>query len=210
MIIGLLGNIGSGKGFASDYIQEKYGFTHLSFAESLKKAISNIFGWEYELLKGSTKESREWREVVDVWWSNRLGIPNLTPRKVLQLWGTEVCRNHFHQDIWIASLERKLNRFSDENIIIDDCRFTNEITALRNSNAKLIQIRRGSLPEWYDTAKRELEHLNETGEMRIKYPNIHISEWGWILEDFDHTIHNDSSKEDFEKAIDKIIRVSLI
>jgi hypothetical protein len=32
-------------------------------------------------------------------------MPTLTPRWILQYWGTEVCRRAFHDDIWIAALE---------------------------------------------------------------------------------------------------------
>ena len=71
MIIGIMGNIGSGKGKVSEYIQEKYNFQKLSFANSLKSAVSSVFDWPLELLQGSTPESREWRENVDQWWSER-------------------------------------------------------------------------------------------------------------------------------------------
>ena len=44
MILGLNGLIGSGKGAVSEYFQTKYGFQKLSFADSLKEAVSAIFG----------------------------------------------------------------------------------------------------------------------------------------------------------------------
>ena len=90
MIFGVLGNIGSGKGAVSEYLQQQYNFQHLSFADSLKEAVSAVFGWPFEMLKGATPESRDWREKPDEWWSRRLQIRNLTPRWVLQHWGTEV------------------------------------------------------------------------------------------------------------------------
>jgi hypothetical protein len=211
MLIGLNGLINSGKGAASEYLQQKYNFKHLSFADSLKEAVSAIFGWQFELLKGAIPESRAWREIVDPWWSERLNIPNLTPRWILQQWGTEVGRRSFHPDIWIASLERKLLN-SNENIVIDDCRFSNEMTVIKKNHGILIRINRGSLPEWYETALRELEYLKnyeyESGiesEMALKYPTIHVSEWGWIDQKFDYEVDNNGTLEELYKQLDNII-----
>ena len=102
MIIGICGFIGAGKDTAADYLVNFHGFRRDSFAATLKDAVAAVFGWDRELLEGRTKEAREWREQVDPWWSQRLGMPALTPRWVLQYWGTEVGRNAFHTDIWIA------------------------------------------------------------------------------------------------------------
>ena len=109
MIIGICGLIGSGKGTVADILEQEHGFTKISFADSLKDAVAAVFSWPRNLLEGDTDDSRAWREQVDTWWADRLGIPNLTPRWVLQQWGTEVCRSSFHDEIWIASMERKLS-----------------------------------------------------------------------------------------------------
>jgi len=108
MIIGVCGFIGSGKDTVADYLTNFHGFRRESFANSLKDAVSMVFGWDRTMLEGRTKQAREWREQVDPWWANRLNMPNLTPRWILQYWGTEVCRQGFHDDMWIASLENKL------------------------------------------------------------------------------------------------------
>ena len=125
MILGVTGFIASGKDTVADYLCTFHGYKRISFAASLKDAIASIFGWDRELLEGTTKSSREWREQVDPWWSERLG-KEITPRYILQYWGTEVCRNGFHPDIWVASVENKLRKSTD-NIVITDCRFANEI-----------------------------------------------------------------------------------
>jgi len=102
MIIGLVGFIGSGKDtVASRFIS--YGCIKDSFAAPLKDACAAIFGWPRALLEGDTVESREFRETPDMFWARKLGIDNFTPRLALQLVGTDVLRNHFHQDIWLSS-----------------------------------------------------------------------------------------------------------
>ena len=112
-IIAIQGFIGSGKDTLAEIIYNKEkelgkNVIKLSFAASLKDSVSIIFGWDRNLLEGDTKESRDWREQIDEWWSKRLDIPYLTPRWVLQNIGTNVMRNHFHSDIWLSSLERKI------------------------------------------------------------------------------------------------------
>jgi hypothetical protein len=217
MIIGVCGFIGSGKNAASEYLQQKYNFQRLSFADSLKQAVSAVFGWSFELLQGLTPESREWRETVDPWWSEKLQIRGLTPRWVLQQWGTEVCRNNFHPDIWIASLENKLvNNNSD--VVIDDCRFANEMKLIRQQEGILINIRRGELPEWYATAKNTLLtgdiSFDENGDessgfensMDSKYPDVHISEWGWVNEKMDFEIENNGTLEELYLKLDNLLR----
>ena len=101
-IIGVCGLIGGGKGTVADILVGNHNFEKVSFADPLKDMIAKVFNWPRHLLEGDTKESRDWREQRDDWWSVRLGIDNLTPRWVLQYWGTDVCRTNFHEDIWLS------------------------------------------------------------------------------------------------------------
>lgn len=190
-IIGVVGFIGSGKDTVADYLQNFHEFRRESFASTLKDAVAAVFGWDRVLLEGRTKEAREWREEVDTWWAERLAMPTLTPRWVLQYWGTEVCRRSFHDDIWIASLENKI-RNSKDNIVISDCRFPNEITAIKNAGGKIVWVQRGELPEWYDHAVLANQGSN-IGLNYIKEKGIHASEWAWIGTDFDVIIDNNGS-----------------
>ena len=114
MIVGFVGLIGAGKDTAADYLVNYHQFRRDSFAGALKDAVAAVFGWDRILLEGRTKQAREWREQVDPWWANRLNMPNLTPRWILQYWGTEVCRTGFSNDIWIAALENKLRNSKDD------------------------------------------------------------------------------------------------
>jgi hypothetical protein len=148
MIIGVCGLIGAGKDTIADYLVNIHQFRRESFANTLKDAVSAVFGWDRELLEGRTRHSREWREQVDAWWAERLGMPDLTPRWVLQYWGTEVVRRGFHDDTWIASLENKLRKTTDD-VVISDCRFPNEIAAIKRAGGTVIRVHRGPDPDWY-------------------------------------------------------------
>lgn len=192
-IIGLVGFISAGKGTVSQYFVEKYDYIQESFAGSLKDATANIFGWDRTLLEGDTKESREYREQVDTWWSEKLGMPDFTPRLALQLMGTDVMRNNFHNDIWILSLQKRLLSTS-RNIVVSDCRFQNEINSIKQLNGTIIRIKRGDEPEWYNDALNGI------------YPmDVHASEYGWIGGHIDYVIENDGTLEELYQKIDDII-----
>lgn len=186
MIVGFVGLIGSGKDTAADLLVNDFGFKRDSFANTLKDAVSNIFHWDRDMLQGLSAESRAWREEVDDWWAERLGIPHLTPRWVLQFFGTDVCRDHFSNDIWVASLERKLMQ-SKDNVVISDVRFANEIHAIKDAGGTIVRLQRGTLPVWWDTARNNPELMPST------YPAVHSSEWAWISSGEDVVIHNDGT-----------------
>ena len=204
MIIGFVGLIGSGKDTAADYLVNFHGFRRDSFAGTLKDAVSVVFGWDRTLLEGRTKESREWREKQDEWWTARLGI-KITPRWVLQHWGTEVCRQGFHNDIWIASLENKLRKTND-SIVISDVRFPNEIQAIHNAGGNVIRVKRGEEPEWYESALSY--NRGENGNMtwaisraKLERMEIHASEYSWVGGDIDGVITNNGTIDDLYNQI---------
>lgn len=203
MLVGISGFIGSGKDTVADYLVTNYQYKQESFANSLKDAIALVFNWDRTMLAGLTNESRNWREQVDKWWATRLNIPHLTPRWILQQWGTEVCRQNFHDDIWIASVENKI-RQSTDNFVISDVRFPNEILSVKRMKGITIWVKRGELPNWYQTAlDANLGNYDAMDEMeRLQ---IHPSEWSWIGSYFDYVIENNSSKEDLYRSIDRIL-----
>jgi hypothetical protein len=203
MIIGVCGFIGSGKDTIADYLVNFNEFRRDSFAATLKDAVSAVFNWDRELLEGRTKQAREWREQVDPWWAERLNMPNLTPRLVLQLWGTEVCRKNFHDDIWIASVENKL-RASKDNIVISDCRFPNEIKSIKQAGGRVIWVKRGALPEWYDLAVES--NLGGFNHMKTAYPDVHVSETAWVGTEFDAIIDNNGSIEELYAQVKSLVQ----
>ena len=205
MIIGVCGFIGSGKDTIADYLVNFHEFRRESFADSLKDSVAAVFGWNRTMLEGRTKESREWREQIDPWWAERLAMPTLTPRWVLQYWGTEVCRKTFHDDIWIASLENKLRK-SKDNIVVSDVRFPNEIKAIKNLGGMIVWVQRGALPEWYDHAlQANAGSMVAINEMKIR--KVHASEWAWIGSDFDAILDNTGTIDMLFNETKKLLEV---
>ena len=202
--------MGSGKDTIADYLVNFHGYKRESFANSLKDAISVVFGWDRELLEGRTKQSREWRETKDEWWSARLK-QDITPRYILQYWGTEVVRRGFHNDMWVASLENRL-RQSKDDIVITDCRFPNEIKALKNIGATVIRVKRGPEPEWFDDAASMNKGPSRNtswalSKHRIEEFGVHASETAWVGSKFDNIITNDSTVDDLYAQIKNLLKV---
>lgn len=204
-LVSLVGFKGSGKDSAGRHLVENHGFVNFSFAESLKDALASIFCWDRAMLEGDTPESRAWRETVDQWWSDRLGIPNFTPRLAMQLVGTNVFRQHFNTDIWILNIERKLSLLpQDAKVVLIDGRFPNELNLGRKYGAQVIRVKRGGEPEWFDEAA--WINANPThADWKVRFDalneKVHVSEWAWIGEKVDFIIENDQTLDYLYQSI---------
>jgi len=209
MIVGICGLIGSGKNTVADWLISDHGFKQESFASSLKDAVAAIFGWPRLMLEGTTDESRAWRETVDGWWASRLNIPHLTPRWVLQHWGTEVLRGHFHDDIWIASCEHRL-LLTTTNVVITDLRFPNEFASLRRMGATVLRVQRGPDPDWFAAAAQwntlpSVSPVAREAKMLLDQAGVHASEWSWAGQTVDHCVINDGTLEDLHERVNNIL-----
>jgi hypothetical protein len=128
---------------------------------------------------------------------------HLTPRWVLQYWGTEVLRVGFHDDIWIAALENRL-RTRTGHTVISDVRFPNEIKAIKNAGGKIVWIKRGELPEWYDLAVES--NTGTFNHMKTAYPDVHASETSWVGTEFDTVIDNNGSVEELYTQLKNLLQ----
>ena len=192
MIIGITGLISSGKGTVADILVEEHNFIKLSFADKLKDGVAAVFGWNRAMLEGDSIESREWRETVDEFWTKETGR-EITPRLVLQEFGTDCMRNGFYHGVWVSLVKQEIMKNIQNDYIIPDVRFSNEIKVVKELGGEVWNIRRGELPDWWYPAIQD----NNTDSTLMKdfYPDIHQSEWKWIDDDnqFDKILYNDDS-----------------
>jgi hypothetical protein len=189
MIIGLCGTQGSGKDTVANILISEYGFVKITFASTLKDIVAILFSWPRDLLEGLTEESRLWRETVDDFWSGKLSIPSFTPRKALQMIGTDLFRIHFNNDIWISIVENNigvmLKNNPNMNIVISDCRFANEFTLIKQfSDSHIITI---------------LRENNSTNKI------AHSSETEWVNYNFDAILQNDNSIDDLKSNLKSLL-----
>lgn len=190
-IIGIIGCVGSGKDTCGDYLINHYKFKKTAYAKKVKDVASIVFGWDRDMMEGSTKESREWREQVDPFWG-------LSPRAVMQKIGTEMFREHIDKDVWIKSVVKEVTSSTD-NYVITDCRFENEVEAIKKLGGKVLYVERGEVPDWAVEAK----------EGKSCRSDIHVSDWNpYMLSKYaDYMISNNRTLEDLYQKINEIINL---
>ncbi len=208
-IVGILGFAGSGKDTVGAMFREA-GYEKASFAATVKDATSSIFGWKRSLLEGDTDESRKFREEVDPFWSEHLGY-EVTPRKMLQVFGTEACRDVLGKDIWVYSMLRNMD--PNKKYVITDVRFPNEVRMIQEAGGVIIRVRRGPEPEWYDLAVAYNEWVasrgsesNDDNSMYNQYPEVHPSEFSWVGTKVSATFFNDSEIETLRISVNSYIK----
>jgi len=196
MIIGICGLIGSGKGTVADILVE-HNFKKVSFADKLKDGVSTIFGWDRDLLEGDTDESRQWREQRDDFWSNETKM-EVTPRLVLQLFGTDCMRDGFNDGVWVSLLKKTILD-NPGNYVIPDVRFQNEQQMIRDIGGEVWWVKRGDNPEWWSKAVLD----TQTGSNFMAEEDVHPSEWKWAdtNDRFDEIIYNDSTMSELKHQV---------
>ena len=145
MIIGFSGLKGSGKSTAANFLVED-GFTKMSFAEPIKRMLACIRLSPRDLY-GDRKE--EPSEMLD----------GKTPRYAMQTLGTEWGRNLIHPDLWVNVVKHDiLHSHAEDNIVIDDCRFPNEVGMILGLGGIIVYIERGGEVEDH-ASEREVKSL---------------------------------------------------
>jgi hypothetical protein len=196
MIIGICGLIGSGKGSVGDILVEQ-GYKKVSFADKLKDGVATIFGYDRSMLEGDTDESRSWREQTDEFWSKETGR-TITPRIVLQEFGTDCMRNGYYDGVWVSLLKQQILD-NPGDYVIPDVRFRNEQDMIRELSGQIWRVQRGDVPEWYGCAMLD----NTTGGNLMEAYDIHSSEYKWIdlNNKFDTTIYNNNTLDQLKELV---------
>jgi len=212
-LIGIMGLKGSGKDTVAKMLPVSW--NRMAFADTLKDITAILFSWDRGMLEGKTDASREWREKVSTYWSKELGIKNFTPRMALQLLGTDVFREHFHQDIWVKVLKNKIIN-TNSDIVITDVRFPNEANMIKELGGNIVQVIRGELPEWWETAIKfnkeaadyrkddDVGFVDENGKLWV---GIHLSEYALagVIEP-DYVIHNNGTLDELHEKVDEMLK----
>ena len=132
-----------------------------------------IVHW-YKDNKGRKSLTKTALEAVNHPDAATIGQDMLTPRKLLQLIGTEAGRQIIHPNIWVSALFADYKKIAYNwdcdgnttvegypNWIITDVRFTNEAQAIKDRGGILIRINRHQYLE-NGLGIRKDEHLSET------------------------------------------------
>ena len=199
-IVSFVGFADAGKSTAAMVLASQ-GYVSMSFADAIKDCLAAIFCWPRDMLEGNTPESRIFRETIDPWWAEKLGIPNFTPRYAMRNFGTECVRHHFHNLTWVFNVERRLMLSGKDSFVFGDVRHPNEINLTRQLRGKLIRIKKGDDPVWFGLAKEANAGDEEAKRIIRDVYKVHESEMAWIGCEFDHVVNNDGTIGDFVKKI---------
>lgn len=143
-------------------------------------------------------------------------VIKMTPRKLMQVLGTECIRNLIHPNAWVNSL---FANYSDEfNWVIDDMRFNNEYEAIKTRGGILIRVER-NLYKFHDKVFT-MEELQAYHVKTFGYPlnrdyanenlliakNTHEGEVQLDNHEFDYTIQNDGNLDDLIYQVKDILK----
>jgi hypothetical protein len=108
--------------------------------------------------------------------------------------------------MWIASLENRL-RSSKDDIVITDCRFPNEIKAIRAAGGQVVRTTRGPEPEWFNDAKSMNKGPSRNmswalSKQKIEKLGVHASETAWVGQKFDVVLNNSGTIEELYQQIE--------
>tara|TARA_R110002072_G_scaffold39942_7_gene113927 strand:- start:6370 stop:7080 length:711 start_codon:yes stop_codon:yes gene_type:complete len=226
-LIGISGKIGNGKDLLFDVINyivtEDYwtSFEHYMHESTPidviyeNKKFAYPIKWITAVLIGCDIRQLEDREFKNKELGEEWG--GLTPRKLLQLLGTEAGRHVIHPNIWVNALfadykvTNNCSQHSDglwytsehgeaesevtpvyPNWIVTDVRFPNEAKAIKEKGGILIRINR---PQYLDNGLviRKDEHPSETA----------LDDY----DEFDYVIENDGTVQDL---IDKVKSLNIV
>ena len=157
-IIGIHGKAGSGKDTVADYLLDfwRSDFRSLAFADPIRSAMKEIFGWDDSHFQHPKKN-----EVDPVF--------NISPRKAMQLLGTEWGRNLVNDKLWLILAEKKTEPLigAGFNVLFRDCRFENEAEWIRKNGGVIWHIERDA-KNITSGAGTEKAHVSEAGIKFVK------------------------------------------
>ena len=139
MLIGLTGAAGSGKNVAASYLEERYAFVPLAFADPLRDMLGALL--PHVDLDSAWMVERALKE-------QPVHVIGTSYRALAQTLGTEWGRGCVHPDLWLRIAEYRANQAlgGGDHVVLTDVRFPNEAAWLRAAGGTLVRIERDSAP----------------------------------------------------------------
>jgi hypothetical protein len=133
MIIGVSGYARVGKDTFADQLVSQQGFTKMSFADPMRKALLTLnplitLGGSYVPLASAVR--------MIGWDSLKTESPDVRP--LLQRLGTEVGRNMFGDNFWVDLALKEAAKHED--VVFADVRFKNEADAIVDAGGIIVRV----------------------------------------------------------------------
>jgi hypothetical protein len=202
IILGLAGPAGSGKGTVSAYLAKRYGFIEFAFSDGVYREVAAAFGVDESFLRArATKETPT--QLLAAENCNEEPFVNVlarhvdhgdsavSPRQILQLWGTNYRRSQ-DPDYWVKNAEAWIERLqavypypeiAPQHFVEGGTRFENE-------------------REWIHNCFGNVWHLRRDGVVTV---NAHVSETPLPVLDGERELWNNSTIERLHAGVDLLM-----
>ena len=127
----------------------------MSFADPLKE-IACVVGFTREQVHNQSLKNK-----VDDFWG-------ITPRKFLQMCGTEMFRKVWRDDVWVEIMRKRIHKYSNEfykdetkvgAVIIPDVRFPNEVAMIQEEGGTVVRITREGISQMNHDSENQISSL---------------------------------------------------
>lgn len=173
-LVAFTGRAGAGKSTAAFHLVERHGWVRMRFAGPLKSMMAAL-GLSGAEIEGDRKEVPS-----DL-------LCGKTPRFAMQTIGTEWGRDLIGEDLWIRAWRKAFERtLPGSCVVVDDCRFPNEVEAIRSAGGIIVNVDRVGVGARSGMAG----HASETHDLP-----------------FDLKIQNEGAIESFFTSIETTLRV---
>ena len=94
--------------------------------------------------------------------------------------------------------------------MISDCRFPNEIKAIKSAGGKVIRVTRGSEPAWYEAALSVNRGANGNStwaisQRKLEKFGVHASETAWVGTRFDLVLDNNGTLDELYQQVMNLV-----
>lgn len=181
MLISLCGYATSGKDAFADSLSALHGYIKMGWADPLCSLALEL----NPLLRVSFfRWSRLKAIVAKRGWTKAKEIPSV--RKYLQWLGTDVCRKHLSEDVFVNALRPKIVEHlrAGRHVVVTNTRFPNEAKAITNMGGATVRVSRPG----------------------IGPVNDHASDAGLAFEHAIANVVNDGTLADLANAADEVHR----
>lgn len=186
MIIAFAGRKQSGKTTSCEFVQKQANAVLkppnsvkiYNFADPLKQDICmNILGLTKEQCYGTDDQKNE---LVDCYWNNK----QLTAREVMQIVGTDVFRT-MQTNVWSEATIRKIVLEKPSLALVADCRFPNEVEAIKSVGGLVIKLSRNPYNSDHASELALDENMYEQSNFDLVVDNQNLS-----IDQQNQTIYN--------------------
>ena len=186
-VIGVMGQIGSGKDTSTDYIVEKYKYKKYAFATPGKNMLialgvpkKSVFGTQeekMEIMEGFGVSGRHMMQTVLTHLRENMGdiVPDIDLGPSGNIWLKAF-------QVYVDNLEKK---YKSPKVITSDVRFLDEANAVKDLGGVIIKVIRDT-----DTEEKVAQHVSETSGNEI-VP--------------DYTIDNNGTLDELYEKLDAIV-----